>query len=75
MNREFFVLHGYGQGGLWAIVLADSAARVRRRFPTLQVFDAPPRTLSAEALAAIHALAPQSVDAKPMLGWLADFDA
>jgi len=74
MSREFFVLHDYGQGGLWAIVLASSAEQVRQRFRTLQVFDAPPRTLSAEAVASIRALPPQSIDARPIQGWLAEFD-
>lgn len=74
MNREFFVLHDYGQGGLWAIVLAGSAEQVRRRFPALQVFDAAPLNLSAETVAAIRAAGTQNIDARPIQGWLADFD-
>jgi len=75
MDQEFFVLHEYGQGGLWAIVLAKSAEQVRQRFPTVQVFDALPRTLSAETIAAIRTAGTQRIDARPIQGWLADFDA
>jgi cystathionine beta-lyase/cystathionine gamma-synthase len=74
MSHEFFVSHDYGQGGLWAIVLAGSAEQVRRRFPALQVFDVAPRNLSAETVAAIRAAGMQSIDARPIQGWLAEFD-
>jgi hypothetical protein len=74
MNQEYFVLYDYGQGGLWAIVQAESAARIRQRFPQLQVFEAPPPTLGGEAVAAIRAAGVQRIDAKPLHGWLGDLD-
>lgn len=74
MDRgEFLVLYDYGQGGLWALVRADSAAQVRRRFPRLQVFDERPDMVSLEMLAAIRAAGTVDVD-QPASGWLAEFD-
>jgi len=42
-STRILVCHDYGQGGLWAIVCADSAEQVRQRFPGLPVFESPPR--------------------------------
>jgi hypothetical protein len=75
MKREYFVLYDYGQGGLWTIVVADSAEQIRRRLPEVMVFDAPPASLSTEAVDAIRAQGLQSIDANPLSGWLADLDA
>lgn len=75
MKCEYFVLYDYGQGGLWAIVTAESAEQILRRFPDVSVFDVPPASLSMEAVAAIRAQGPQAIDANPLSGWLADLDA
>jgi len=42
---EYLVLYDYGQGGLWAIVRADSADQVRQRWPQLAVFDRQPAAM------------------------------
>jgi hypothetical protein len=61
-------------GRLWAIIEAESADQIRRRIPQVEVFDAPPPTLSAEAVARIRAQGVQSIDSHPMKGWLADLE-
>jgi hypothetical protein len=71
---EFVVLWNYGQGGLWAIIEAESAEKIRGRFPQIEVCDAQPPTLSAEAVARIRAQGVQSIDSHPMKGWLADLE-
>jgi hypothetical protein len=75
MKREYFVLYDYGQGGLWTIVVAESAEQIRRRLPDVLVFDAPPASLSNDAIGAIRAQGSQAIDADPLSGWLADLDA
>lgn len=53
-TREFYVLYDYGQGGLWAILRAESAEQVRERFPQLQVFEEAPGVLGLEVLEKIR---------------------
>ena len=69
---EFFVCHDYGQGGLWAIVRADSAEQVRQRFPGLPVFESPPPGLDAGAIEVIRRNGVMAVE-DPPVGWLADY--
>lgn len=75
MQQEFFVLYDYGQGGLWAILAADSAEQIRRRFPQVQVFDGAPPMLGPGAVAAIRKAGVQSLDGGPLQGWLANLEA
>jgi hypothetical protein len=41
------VLYDYGQGGVWAYLLADSAEEIRREFPMLRVYEEPPVWMKA----------------------------
>jgi hypothetical protein len=52
---KFLVLYDYGQGGVWAYVIADSAEDIRRAFPALSVHDKPPAWMKAEDLDALSA--------------------
>lgn len=75
MNRsEFLVLYDYGQGGLWALVRADSANQVRQRFPEVRVFDERPTIVSDEMLGVIRAAGAVDIDG-PMTGWLAELES
>lgn len=73
-RREFLVLYDYGQGGSWALVRADSADQVRRRFPEVQVFDERPAIVSAEMLSAIRTAGAVDIDG-PITGWLAELES
>jgi len=73
-RKEFLVLYDYGQGGLWALVRADSADEGRQRFPEVQVFDERPTAVSTEMLGAIRSANAVDIDG-PVAGWLAEFDA
>ena len=42
MKKAFLVLYDYGQGGVWAYLLADSIDEIRRKFPQLRVYERPP---------------------------------
>ncbi len=68
-RRLFWVLYDYGQGGLWGVIAADSAAQVRAIYPQLQVFDTPPPTLDDAARQRIIAAGSQDI-ADPPAGWL-----
>jgi hypothetical protein len=39
MKRRFLVVYDYGQGGVWAYILANSASAIVEAFPELQVID------------------------------------
>jgi len=72
-RKEFLVLYDYGQGGLWAIIRADTAQQIRDRYPQLQVFEKRPSFLSADMLADLQRKPAADID-DPPTGWLADLD-
>ena len=71
-RKEFFVLYDYGQGGLWAVLRADSADQIRQRYPSLQIFETAPSMLSRELLAEIRRTDSFDID-DPPLSWLSEF--
>lgn len=72
MSRPtFWVLYDYGQGGLWAIIHADSAEQIRARYPQLQVFGDPPRSLDAAVMESIRRQGARDID-DPPTDWMAD---
>ena len=70
-KREFFVLHDYGQGGLWAILRAESAEQVRCKYPGVEVFEGRPPMLDDATVAAIRSAGEHDIDDSPA-GWLAE---
>jgi len=54
MKHPYLVLYDYGQGGVWAYILAESKAQIRNTFPDLVVHDEPPKWMSAEELDSIR---------------------
>jgi len=70
-KTQYFALYDYGQGGLWMLVAAESAARIREKYPWLQVFEGTPPMLDESALALIRSRGVQDIDDPPS-GWLAD---
>ena len=73
-RKEFLVLYDYGQGGLWAIIRADTAQQIRDRYPQLQVFEEAPSFLKAGILADLKRKSAVEID-DPPTGWLADLEA
>jgi hypothetical protein len=71
-RQEYFVLHDYGQGGLWAILRAESAEQVRRNYPGVEVFEGRPPMLDDATVAAIRCAGVRDIDDPPG-GWLAEF--
>ena len=70
-RREFWSLYNYGQGGLWVVIRAESAAQVRERYPQLEVFEEIPAMLDESTVMTIRRSAVQDID-EPPTGWLAD---
>lgn len=70
-RREFFLLHDYGQGGLWAILRAESAEQVRRKYPGVEVFEGRPPMLDDATAATICRAGVYDID-DPPAGWLAE---
>ena len=65
-RKEFAALYDYGQGGLWVIIRAESAAQIRRKYPQLKVFDGKPSMLDEETLALIRRNRVQDIDDPPL---------
>ena len=42
MKHQFLAVYDYGQGGRWALVLAESANEIRVRFPEIKVVNERP---------------------------------
>jgi hypothetical protein len=68
----FWVLWDYGQGGLWALVRAESADQITAKFPQLEAFESAPIALSEETKARVSHAGVQDLEAAPS-GWLTDF--
>lgn len=69
-RQEFLVLYDYGQGGLWAVIRADTVEQVKSRYPQLRVFEERPAFIGDDLLAEIRHHCTCDVDAPPS-GWLA----
>ena len=52
-KTRFLVLYDYGQGGVWAYLLADSRDYIRDHFPQLVIHDEPPSWMSVRDLARV----------------------
>ena len=70
-KREFFVLHDYGQGGLWAILRAESEEQVRRKYQGVEVFEGRPPMLDDATVSSIRRAGVRDIDDPPN-GWLAE---
>ena len=73
-KQEFFVVYDYGQGGLWAILRAESAEQVRRKYPGVEVFEGRPPMLDDATVSSIRRAGVRDIDDAPD-GWLADLQA
>lgn len=62
MKQPFLVAYDYGQGGVWAIVSAESASEIEGRFPELAVIAEPPKWMTPEELQAIEREATYDID-------------
>lgn len=70
VSYEWLVCYDYGQGGLWAIIRADTVDQVRQRYPQLQVFEERPVFLDDALVDRIREQCSCDVD-EPPAGWLA----
>jgi hypothetical protein len=61
-KKRFLVVYDYGQGGVWAYLLAESSEYLRRHFPQLAVHDQPPSWMSAADLE--HVARTMTIDAE-----------
>jgi hypothetical protein len=70
-KRIFWVLYDYGQGGLWAVVNAESIAQIVDLYPSLQVFEGPPEGLDRATIDRVLKAGVQEAE-RPRLGWMHD---
>jgi hypothetical protein len=69
--QVFWVLYDYGQGGLWAVVRAESVAQISTLYPSLRVFESPPQSLDRATKERILRAGVQDLE-HPRLDWLGD---
>jgi hypothetical protein len=74
MKEEHLVLYDYGQGGIWAFVLAESAENIENRFPEPQIFPQPPGWMDEAQLRSVRQNATINID-EERTGLLADIIA
>lgn len=55
LDAEFLVAYDYGNGGLWAVVLAPSREAIVAKYPEVNVVDERPKWLTAERYEAMRA--------------------
>jgi hypothetical protein len=67
MKQPYLVSYDYGQGALWAFVLAESRADITSRHPDVDVVDAPPAWMSRAELEVLDTI---DID-RPEGTWLA----
>ncbi len=68
-KRKFLVLYGYGMGGLWAYLRAESEDQIRREYPELKVIRECPPWMTEELQTHIEENMTFDIDAPT--GWLA----
>jgi hypothetical protein len=66
---EFLVVYDYGQGGVWAVIRAESPAEVRARFPELTLVADRPGWMSDSDFEQLRATV---LDVRQPTGLLAD---
>lgn len=72
VKQRFLVVYDYGAGGVWAYVLAVSAADIERDFPKLKVVAEPPGWMTTEEQAKIAEEATYDLEADRSFGLLAE---
>jgi hypothetical protein len=50
VRKPFLVVYDYGQGGVWAFIVAKSSSEIRTKFPELKVVESPPEWMSERDL-------------------------
>jgi hypothetical protein len=49
-EHEFLTLYGYGQGGVWTLIVASSSDEIAAKYPELTVVNEPPGTMARAEL-------------------------
>jgi len=62
VKRPFLTVYDYGQGGVWRVLLAESADEVASKYPELKVLTKPPTWMTAELLHDIEADSTRDID-------------
>jgi hypothetical protein len=65
-DSEFLVGYDYGNGGLWAVVMAPSREAILAKYPEVDVVDDRPKWLTAERYEAMRSSALWLDDDPPM---------
>jgi hypothetical protein len=72
MKKAFLVAYDYGQGAVWAIVNAESAAQISHEFPELAIVETRPAWMSDAQFAKIQEAHTYDLDEDRQIGLLAE---
>ena len=70
MKTEYLVLHDYGMGGVWAILLARSKQEIQQKYPSLEIYEVRPSWMSDDQYDIVRKNFNFDID-NPPEGWLA----
>lgn len=62
MKTPFLAVYDYGQGGIWIVLLAESADQIKERYPELKVIERPAPSMNDEELEVIRARRTLDID-------------
>lgn len=71
MKKKHLVVYDYGQGGLWAFIVAESPDEIEHRYPELKVVQEIPGWMTDDLRARLEATETYDLEAPPS-GLLAD---
>jgi hypothetical protein len=70
-KKAFLVVYDYGQGGVWAVIMARSKREIEKKYPGLKIYRRKPFFMKKAMYDAIAADMTVDIDDEPT-GWLAE---
>jgi hypothetical protein len=67
--KRYLVVHGYGNGGIWAVISAHSKDEIAARYPIFTIVDNPPSWMSKDYFDHLLSRKSFDIDDEPP-GWL-----
>ena len=73
MNKQkFLAVYDYGQGGVWAMIIAHNQSEIEQKYPGLRLYSTKPEFLSQGSYDNIVKHMTIDIDDEPV-GWLAEY--
>jgi len=69
-KQRFLAVYDYGQGGVWALINANSAQEIQTKYPCLAVLEQRPAWMTDDVYKKIESISSFDIDGAPP-DWLA----